>query len=94
VNYYKLDAVRRVLEGEYGAARKSFSARPCVEVWTRIDQGHTYRAALAWENREWVLTEEEIVAVAEALELAPGKVLVSIQRQGGLYLGPSPPGSE
>ena len=86
MNYYKLEAVQETLRQDYEAQILSVAAEPCVEVWQRSSKGHVYQTFLAWEHEEMLLTEEEVVAAAEALYIQPGEFIQRIRHRGGLWL--------
>jgi hypothetical protein len=93
VNYYKLEHVQDALRVDYHAKRASAGPGPRVEVWSRSVGGEVFEVALAWEHGEEIVSEEEVLAVAEGLGIRPPITLVdNVKSRGGLHLGPTPPG--
>ena len=86
MSYFKLEAVQDALRLDYGAERVSVGPKPRTEVWKR----EARVVAVAWEHGEEILSEEELLMVAEGLSIEPTALLRAVKSRGGLWLGPAP----
>jgi len=93
VNYFKLETVKEILRARFGAEQLSAGPRPRVEVWRRVAKGHDHRVFLRWEHGEEILSEKELRHAAQGLAIMPEPLLEAVKARGGLWLGPSPPGT-
>lgn len=91
MNWYKLEVVRAVLADRFDAQTASVVGTSNMEVWERTMAGETYHAFLIWEQKEYLVPEESLVAAEESLAVPPGKLVEAVKNEGGLWLGPSPP---
>lgn len=89
MKYYKLEIVKEILRAKYDTSCVS-AARPRKEAWARALHGHTYRALLAWDRGEEILSETEVHHVADALRIDFEELIAGVRERGGLWLGPSP----
>ncbi len=91
MNYYKLESLQDALRLDYEAEHVSSGPKPRVELWRRRIDTNLCHAFLAWEHGDEVLSERELLSVAEALRIGAGELLTNVKRRGGLWLGPTPP---
>lgn len=89
MSYDKLEIVKKILRTKYDTRCLS-AAGPRREAWARVLRGHTYRALLAWDRDEEILSETEVHHVADALRIDFEELIASIRSHGGLWLGPAP----
>ena len=89
MNYYKAEIVTEILRTAYDTRCLS-AARPRREAWARVLHGHTYRALLAWDRDEEVLSATEVHHVADALRIDFEELIAQVRLRGGLWLGPAP----
>ena len=89
MNYYKLEVVKEILRSKYDTRCLS-AAKPRREAWARVLHGHTYRALLAWDRGEEILSETEVHHVADALRIDFEELIAEVRLRGGLWLGPTP----
>jgi hypothetical protein len=93
VNYFKLEAVQNALHLRR-VKKISVGPEPRTEVWSREAEGQRYLATLAWEHGEEIVSEEELISVADALGFRDrGALIEEVKnwKDGGPWLGPAPP---
>ena len=89
MRYQKLEVVKEILRTRYDTSCLS-AAEPRKEAWARVLYGHTYRALLAWNRGEEILSETEVHHVADALRIDFEELIARVRARGGLWLGPAP----
>jgi hypothetical protein len=92
VNWYKLEEVRETLRDDFGCDRapSGVGATGNLEVWQRVRDDQTHRAFLNYENLEFLVPEDAMLAAVEALQIPVKGFMAALKAKGGLYLGPDP----
>ncbi len=83
MRYYKLEKVQAALR-DNGATGGTVVDAECTELWEREVVGIKYRVALTWQDRDQILSEEEVRAVLHTLFVKP--IMDAIERNAGRWI--------